>query len=500
MALPISDIVTVNIRVAAGGVSRTDFGTGLFLTDDPGVDAGGPGKVRRFGSLEEVGAVFNGSTEPYRAAVAWFSQNPRPRDFFVGRWATTAVNSSIYGGEAASASGFTASNSSFVLEGETVTVDLSSASDYAAIATALQAGIRGMTDTRFSNATVTVEDTNHFVLTLAGPDVISGYATAAATGTDIHDDLAWDQDDDERVYTQGNAQEEAVDALDAIQEIDSSWYFLSLDNTIAKTPSGLSNVTKTSISNWAQAAGKFFSCGDSGDATLVPGETGSDAAEVSALGNSRTCVTWSSEADYKAVSIAAFFSGTNWTGIQTIATAKFRSLPGFAADSVSSQGQAELIRKRVNYYSGRGGSPPIYAEGETCAAGIWMDVQIFLDWLAGAMQSDLYNLLRSQIRIPQTTFGVAQVKETITDVLEQGFASGGIGTGVVSPSLLSQIRQATGNTDFDGRLSNGYLVHIASLASQPQADRDARRLPATKVWLKSTGSIHTIAMDIDFEN
>ena len=83
---------------------------------------------------------------------------------------------------------------------------------------------------------------------------------------------------------------------------------------------------------------------------------------------------------------------------------------------------------------------------------------------------------------------------------EQGVLNGGIAPGQVSEALAADIRQATGNVSFDGFLSAGYLVHIGSVAAQPQADREARKSPPVRGWLKGSGAVHSIDVRLTFTN
>ena len=189
MALSIRGIVRVSATIAAGGVSRKDFGSGLFLTTDATLPAGGTGKVRSFDSLVDVGKVFGASTEPYLAATAWFSQDPFPRSFKIARWASADVATTLRGGTPDTVAAIGVLGAQFGIGGINVTVDLSGATTYAAIATALQTAIVALAstpnnDNRFSGATVTY-DTNAFLITLSGPSDIGAYLEAGAGGTDI---------------------------------------------------------------------------------------------------------------------------------------------------------------------------------------------------------------------------------------------------------------------------------------------------------------------------
>lgn len=113
----------------------------------------------------------------------------------------------------------------------------------------------------------------------------------------------------------------------------------------------------------------------------------------------------------------------------------------------------------------------------------------------------MYNLLRqSPAKIPQTSEGVAAVQGAIERVCEQGVVNGGAAPGQLSPALAADVRAATGNEDFSGYLSTGYLVSIADPATQTQAERNTRAAPPARIWIKGSGAINFADIDITFEN
>lgn len=79
MKLPFSRVVNVNVSRNSGFPSRRGFGVALFLTSTEvagELDASNLTKV--YGSLSEVAADFDTTSDFYKAAAAAFGQNPRP--------------------------------------------------------------------------------------------------------------------------------------------------------------------------------------------------------------------------------------------------------------------------------------------------------------------------------------------------------------------------------------------------------------------------------------
>lgn len=83
--LPVSRVVDVTLSKLDRFATRQGFGVPLVITSVAQankVDATTRTKV--YGSMEEVAADFTASTEAYKAALAMFSQNPRPRQIKIG--------------------------------------------------------------------------------------------------------------------------------------------------------------------------------------------------------------------------------------------------------------------------------------------------------------------------------------------------------------------------------------------------------------------------------
>ena len=290
---------------------------------------------------------------------------------------------------------------------------------------------------------------------------------------------------------QGQASEPIEDAMDAISGLDDGWYFVTVDSSIT------TGADLLSLSRWVQAKTHMLALDVVDEGVLTPNESTSLAAQLSALAQQRTFLVWSRTRDNKALSLAGRLSSVNFEGQNTLITPKFKSLPGTSPDIVTTAHKGELDRKWVGYYT-RFGPDAIFAEGWT-QSGDWIDVRYWLDWITKAMQSEVYNLLRQHpTRVPQTAEGLASIEAAIERVCEAGRRNGGIAPGRVSEAVANDIRLASNNPAFEGFLPTGYLVVIGSIADQLQIDRDARRSPTIRVWLKGSGAMHHITIGLVF--
>ncbi len=386
---------------------------------------------------------------------------------------------------------------SLTWHGSSISVDFTGADSYDDVASTLQTALRAVraaarADLR--SATVEFDPVGFFRVRL-GFDSTSGdpYAINGFMADDAQEPasaLGLDSTSGGGIV-QGQASEPIEDAMDAISGLDDGWYFVTVDSSIT------TGADLLSLSRWVQTKAHMLALDVVDEGVLTPNESTSLAAQLSALEQQRTFLVWSRTRDSKALSLAGRLSSVNFGGQNALITPKFKSLPGTSPDIVTTAQKEELDRKWVGYYT-RFGPDAIFAEGWT-QSGDWIDVRYWLDWITKATQNEVYTLLRQHpTRVPQTAEGLASIEAAIERVCEAGRRNGGIAPGRVSEAVANDIRLATNNPAFDGFLPTGYLVAIGSIADQLQIDRDARRSPTIRVWLKGSGAMHYVTIGLVF--
>ena len=386
---------------------------------------------------------------------------------------------------------------SLTWHGSSIPVDFTGADSYDDVASTLQTALRAVrAAARADLRSATVEfDPVGFFRVLFGFDSTSGdpYPINGFMADDAQEPasaLGLDSTSGGGIV-QGQASEPIEDAMDAISGLDDGWYFVTVDSSIT------TGADLLSLSRWVQAKVHMLALDVVDEGVLTPNESTSLAAQLSALEQQRTFLVWSRTRDNKALSLAGRLSSVNFEGQNTLITPKFKSLPRTSPDIVTTAHKGELDRKWVGYYT-RFGPDAIFAEGWT-QSGDWIDVRYWLDWITKAMQSEVYNLLRQHpTRVPQTAEGLASLEAAIERVCEAGRGNGGIAPGRVSETVANDIRLASNNPAFDGFLPTGYLVAIGSIADQLQIDRDDRRSPTIRVWLKGSGAMHHVTIRLVF--
>ena len=362
-------------------------------------------------------------------------------------------------------------------------IDFTDVESLADVASTLQTALRTSTAAGFSEAEVEY-------------DALESALAVSIDRLDADEFLAGDTADDLGLdggsIAAGYASETIEAALADLLALDSDWYFIVPDSAIRDGDGA------RALAAWTASRPYMLGLDVTGADVLEAGEDDSLAAELSALGYDNAFAVWSQTEDHKALSLAGRLSAINFAAANSLLTAKFKVLPGTTPDALTTTQQGELVRKRINYYAPFGGDA-IVAEGMTLKPGRWIDTQYWLDWLINAIRTSVYNLLRQSARVPQTARGVAAIKAVVQRVCEEGVRNGGIAPGFVSEALRADIIAVTGNGNFAGRLNRGYLVHAGSVAEQAQSDREQRRSPPLRVWMKHSGAVHDVDIDLTLE-
>jgi hypothetical protein len=92
--IPINDIVNVAISVSSVSAVRAGFNLGLIIGSSAIVSA--VDRVKLYSSLEEmIAAGFDAAKPEHKAALLYFSQNPKPTKVAIGRWDKTGIETAV---------------------------------------------------------------------------------------------------------------------------------------------------------------------------------------------------------------------------------------------------------------------------------------------------------------------------------------------------------------------------------------------------------------------
>ena len=597
----IKEFIKVTTRIATGGAVRRKFGIGLLMTTDAAIAAGGSSKALLFSDLAAANEVLDAGAA-LDGATAWFNADPAPQSLMIGRWATTDISTTIRGAPPGTIASIAVANAAFkfadtdisidlssgttivgadvtgaipgglqqddaafVVDGSTISIDLSGTSDYDEIAAAIQTELRDSANATLDNALFTYE-VDHFEFALADTTAIIAF-TAPGAGTDISDDLGMDAGSNPTVttgvastyaaiataiqiemqasglsvltgaqfdfdstaflltlatgaasaeylgapdagtdisgllglnqgkatYQQGHDQEAIVDAIgEIVALVANPPTYVARD---ASTPDTLSGVT-TDLAMMAYAGGA-----DMMAAVRSNEEAAEDPAETASLlalafeSQYESIGVYDRRSSHPEITALGTLSAINFDGVQSIITLHGKTMTGQLPTNVSDTAYAELVRKRVNLYTSVGGLPT-FVEGFTFKAGHWADAVAWNLWAKSRIETAIWDAIRGSRRLTITA-----LLDGLTRVMELGVTNGGIQPGrSLSATGKADVSRTTGNTEFDGVLSAGYLVHIGRLADQSQSDIDARISPPIKIWAIGSEAIHRANIDLVFQN
>lgn len=500
----LSAVINVRTELRSSQAPARRFGEGLIVTIDDRLPAGGTGKLLRLTRASEIATKLDAGSHSAVAAANWFSQRPSPAALQIIRWAHQDVGTTIIGGDPAASAAIRVAGLAFTIAGHDISVDASGDADLAAAAETVQTALRALNsgaspDARFDGCTFEYV-TDHFELTLTNDDDV-GPVTSTDGATDGATLLGLTAAAGAS-YRLGSDAETAADLINRAEELSDGFYYLMLDDSVPATV-GTSRAVDVAQAFRARAALSriFFLMASNASGALTAAESASDVAIASSEQSSRVGGFWDHMTKLEAVRAGGVLSSQDFRRPDSLLTAKFRTLVGQSAANLTREQQAELRRKRCNFYDSVGGSP-ILQEGQTFSPDFWIDARVWIDWLENELATEIFGLLTRVKKVPITNAGIAMYREALTNALERGVSNGGIATGVVSSELADEIRRVTGNFDFDGTLANGYLVHIASIADQvayPQSSRDARDFPPTTIWVKYTSAFHGGDINLIFE-
>ena len=115
----------------------------------------------------------------------------------------------------------------------------------------------------------------------------------------------------------------------------------------------------------------------------------------------------------------------------------------------------------------------------------------WLLWLKNQMGTGIWNAMGASRRL---TSGI--LTDTIMGIMQAGIRNGGIMPGgVVNPATRADIISTTGNSDFNGTLTAGFLLWVQRPSVRTDADRTSRT-GRFKTWIAPSEAIHRVLGDI----
>jgi hypothetical protein len=233
------------------------------------------------------------------------------------------------------------------------------------------------------------------------------------------------------------------------------------------------------------------------DATVFLGVTHSSTAKTDNASNvikkicdknyKRSIVTWH-ENQYFGCGLLGYAMGANTGLINSAYTLKYKQIIGQVASALTTDDVNVIEKYYGNCYVTRAKAQ--YEQG-TCANGTWFDEIINLDKLVNDIQLNVYDLLYSVPKEPQTEAGHNDIAGVISQACEQARKIGFIGENL-KWRRTSILALQKGDV-----LPTGYLIQWEDVNEQSDADRDARKSQPFYVCINLAGAIHSVVIQVN---
>lgn len=489
--LSASRLVFVSVVLSALAAQAQNLSSLLVASSSPVIDTNE--RVRTYASLFDVGMAFGTTGPEYGSAQAWFAQVPQPREIKIGRWAKTATAGKLVGATLTAPNrvlsawtGVTTGSFKIGMDAiapvDVTGLTFAGAANFNAIAGLIQTAVRAA-NAAFAAATVTYNaQFLRFEFQSGTTGVASqvSFLAAAATGVNISSMLGG-------TSTSGGYQAPGVDAESAADAA------LLFDAQYGQTFYGLMFPEAVAADQLAVAL--FIEATDN---KHVFGVTSQDQAELAGVSNTssigyqlaqaklnKTLWQYSSTSPYAVASLLGRALTVNYNGNNTVITLMWKQEPSIVAETLNGQQMLNLRANNGNVFVAYNNNTTIIEPG-VMASGEFIDTITGADAFAVNVMNDVYNLLyTTPTKIPQTDAGNHVIATTIAASCSRFSTNGYIAPGIWDQAGFGTLEQG----DY---MAQGFYVYAPPIASQSQADRQARKSVPFQVAAKCAGAIHTV--------
>ncbi len=359
----------------------------------------------------------------------------------------------------------------------------------AATLAALLTFLNASTDVNLVKMTYGVSDTTLHVASILPGTAGNAYTLAASVatpsagtllggaGTDVSAMMSWLATSSGAYVAPGLAAETAVSAVALFDNLfNTQWYGLQV--------LGASDADHEQIAAYIEAAAPahYYGVTTQEAGVLVSTDTSDIAYILKLLGYNHTAVQYSSTNPYAIVSYLARILTTKWLGSTTTITLWGKQEPGVVAETMTVSQNAALKAKNCNAFCNVNNGTAFIQYG-TSASGQFTDTVIGADWLAGEVQTVVFDAMEgTPYKIPQTDAGmgilIAAAAGACQLAVNNGYAAPGqwnsTGFGTLAPGQ---------------NLPAGFYIYAAPIATQAEATRQARIAPLMQIAVKNAGAI-----------
>lgn len=438
--------------IGASAVAQREL-VGLRFTNDPHAPIGA---ILSFNSATEVAAYFGSSSPEAVFAAQYFGYiSPAPasqaQTLRFAAWANVSRPPTIYGASGTytiddfngiddGALNLSLGGESFILTG----IDLTSAANLAAVATAVQTAIRAHTagGTQWTGATVSFGGVNSQFNLIGGTDPTAEISVAVAgTGSDLGLLMGWL--DSGTIFSPGSVPQSPLQALQAAEQITDSFGSFSYEPPVSVE-------LALAVAQYNASLNVKYMYLQS-----VAKDTAEDYYAVLQGLASVGLVLDAKDGEYKVALPQAIMAATNYDRRNATVNYMFRQGSYSSPYDVSTDLEAnEFDAMRVNYYgetSSAGQRLAFFQRGLLmggATAPLDMNVHANEQWLKAYLTAKLMDLQLSLGKIPANGEGAGYVLAQVVGAANQAKFNGTISVGkTLTVAQQIAITQLTGDTD-----------------------------------------------------
>lgn len=449
-------IVEVQIALNTSGIDTQDFSSILVV----GAHFHSLGRVGIYSSTSEmVEDGFRTDDPLYKAVEAIFSQTPHVPEVRIGRRQVDGI--SVRVGKVAPKGVYTLYVKTRDREGTLKETPYAYTNNNGQIADIL----KGLGDV------VTADTEAAVTASLSGDELI----VASRNNTDFAFSVSKNLE-----ATVSSTTESIADTMEAVTADDGNFYGIGLASREEKDI--------LAMAEWAEANEKLFATATAKDGAYQSDVDSDLGSKLKAKNFYRTY--WFYHALENEFPELALMSRcfTSYPGGETWALKK---LAAITTDNLSSTKLKAICGDKNN--SGKNGNAFVAFRNISCtqggmvAAGEWIDVIRFRDWLKEEISINVFNLLINREKVPYTDEGIAQVEARIRDALVLGQRRGGV---------------APTEYDEDGRENLGFTVTVPLASSVSANTKAKRKLTDVFFTARLAGAIHFVEIKgaLTYEN
>ena len=485
----VNDFVSVNVVMSPMSIPYELFGIPLIVGDSSTISV--VERFRTYSSIDGVGNDFLNTSPEFLAAEVFFEQEPQPATLFIGRWAATATPGQLIGAILTPTqqllSNFTAiTNGSFALSINGTAhnytgINLSTALTINGVAAIIQTAV----STVVTGTTVVWNaGQSEFIVTSPTTGVtstVSFASTLSSLGgsTDISGLLGWSSASG-GFLSPGVAAESALTAVQALSNASSQWYGLSFATAAALATS---DYTSVALYILASSRTRIFGVNILTTDCINSAITNDLATTLKALSSKRVFWMYSSSVAYPVMTMFGRAFTVDFNGNETTITLAYKQAPGVGGEYLTESQFATLVAKGGNVNVEVNNSAVMIWPGQM-SNGNWFDEVHNVDWFANRVQSDVFNLLyTTTTKVPETDAGTNTIVLTI-----EASCIAAINNGMAGPGKWNA--DGFGSLQRGMTLTNGFYVFAPLVATQSEADREARKTVTIQVALKLQGAVH----------